>query len=215
MPGQCYVYTQSFSIGWVPMGSPMNTFRSGSSITRMGRFLVAVGGRGRSARPLNSIEVLSTRNPNRWRTLNRLTLPRPTYDNCIVAVNKTAVVMTGGVGQESQVVMLDLKDKRFFSMAPLKQPRRKHGCVKATVNGRNGVIVAGGSSDAVPALSSVEFIDLDNGDRLNLGRMRTGRRFPGVMVMANNLVIAGGERTDSRSGRTVIMDDMETLRKSK
>ena len=76
-------------------------------------------------RPLNSIEVLSTRNPNRWRTLNRLTLPRPTYDNCIVAVNKTAVVMTGGVGQESQVVMLDLKDKRYFSMAPLKQPRRK------------------------------------------------------------------------------------------
>ena len=32
------------------MGSPMNTFRSGSSITRMGRFLVAMGGRGRSAR---------------------------------------------------------------------------------------------------------------------------------------------------------------------
>ena len=50
VPGQCYVYTQTFSIGWVPMGSPMNTFRSGSSITRMGRFLVAMGGRGRSAR---------------------------------------------------------------------------------------------------------------------------------------------------------------------
>ena len=49
------------------------------------------------------------------------------------------------------------------------------------------MIVAGGSSDAVPALSSVEFIDLDNGDRLNLGRMRNGRRFPGVMVMANNI----------------------------
>ena len=35
------------------MGSPMNTFRSGSSITRMGRFLVAMGGRGRSARDAN------------------------------------------------------------------------------------------------------------------------------------------------------------------
>ena len=62
-------------------------------------------------------------------------LTRPTYDNCIVAVNKTAVVMTGGVGQESQVVMLDLKDKRYFAMAPLKQPRRKvskqHGCQMA------------------------------------------------------------------------------------
>ena len=91
----------------------------------------------------------------------------------------------------------------------------QHGCVKATVNGRNGVIVAGGSSDAVPALSSVEFIDLDNGDRLNLGRMRRGRRYPGVMVMANNLVIAGGEMTDRSTGRTVIMDGMETLRKNK
>ena len=90
-------------------------------------------------RPLSSIEVLSTRNPNRWRTLNRLTLPRPTYDNCIVAVNKTAVVMTGGVGQESQVVMLDLKDKRYFSMAPLKQPRRKVSKARKRENLRLGV----------------------------------------------------------------------------
>ena len=59
------------------------------------------------------------------------------------------------------------------------------------MNGRPGVIVGGGSSDAVPALSSVEFFDQRSGRWLNMGRMRQGRRYPGMMVMANNLVVAG------------------------
>ncbi len=175
--------------------------------------------------------MLNTRNPTRWRTLNRLTLPRPTYDHCAVALNKTALMVTGGVGQESQAVIVDLKSKRWESMAPMKQPRRQvrissifrlveqfnslfqHACLKATINGRSGVIVAGGSSDAVPALSSVEFLDLRTGRWSSLGRMRTGRRYPGVMVMAKNLLVVGGERDDRVNGRTVIMDSMETLRK--
>ena len=74
------------------------------------------------------------------------------------------------------------------------------------------MIVAGGASDAVPALSSLEFYDLKQGQWLSLGRMREGRRFPGLFVMGGNLIVAGGENTD-RLGRTLILDNMETLRR--
>ena len=63
--------------------------------------------------------------------------------------------------------------------------------MKASVNGRKGVIVAGGSSDAVPALASLEFFDLAQNKWLSLGRMREGRRFPGLLVMGGNLIVAG------------------------
>ena len=86
----------------------------------------------------------------------------------------------------------------------------QHSCVKARVNGREGVIVAGGSSDADPALTSVEFFDLKTNRWRSLGRTREGRRFPGLMVMGKHLLIAGGETTD-QIDRTVILDSMETL----
>ena len=59
------------------------------------------------------------------------------------------------------------------------------------MNGRDGVIVAGGESDASPALASLEFFDTAQGKWLNLGRMRQGRRFPGVMALRGNLIVAG------------------------
>lgn len=54
-----------------------------------------------------------------------MTLPRPTYDHCVVALNKTAILMTGGIGQESQAILMDLKAKKWYTMSPMKQPRRQ------------------------------------------------------------------------------------------
>eukprot|EP00095_Tigriopus_kingsejongensis_P003452 maker-scaffold13_size735724-snap-gene-1.13 protein:Tk03452 transcript:maker-scaffold13_size735724-snap-gene-1.13-mRNA-1 annotation:"kelch-like protein 2" len=206
--GGCMKFSQGQK-AWQPVGSPMNTYRGGGSISRMGRFIVATGG---YPQMLNSIEVLNTRNPKRWRVLSKLTLPNPTFDHCTVAINKTAMLVTGGVGQESQTILLDLKAKKSEALQPMKQPRRKHSCIKAKVNGRDGVIVAGGQSDAVPDLASLEFFDLNEGNWLNLGRMRQGRRHPGIMTLGGNLIIAGGEATDL-NGRNVILDSLETLRK--
>jgi len=81
----------------------------------------------------------------------------------------------------------------------------QHTCLRARINGREGVISAGGSSDASPALSSVEFYDVRKGKWLSLGRMRQGRRFPGLTVIRGNLILSGGEATDA-FGRTVILD---------
>ena len=102
----------------------MNSYRGGASITRMGRFIVVSGG-NRFPAPLSSIEVLNTRKPEKWRTLSKLTLPNPTYDHCSVAINKTSMFVTGGFGQESQAIMLDLLNKNYKAEPSMRQPRRK------------------------------------------------------------------------------------------
>jgi hypothetical protein len=79
----------------------------------------------------------------------------------------------------------------------------KHSCTKAKVNGRDGVIVAGGASDAIPALASLEFYDLEKATWLSLGRMREGRRYPGIFVLAGNLVVAG-ESLQRPERRTIL-----------
>ena len=56
----------------------------------------------------------------------------------------------------------------------------QHSCVKARVNGKEGIIVAGGASDADPAVNLVEFFDLEQSSWVSLGRLREGRRFPGI-----------------------------------
>ncbi len=122
-PGQCYYYDKD-NKAWAPFSGPMNSYRGGASLTRMGRFIVVSGG-NRFPAPLSSIEVLNTRKPEKWRTLSKLTLPNPTYDHCTVAVNKTTMFVTGGFGQESQAIMMDLLSKNYKAEEPMRQPRRK------------------------------------------------------------------------------------------
>ena len=74
---------------------------------------------------LNTIEVLSTRKPGKWRSLTKFRLPNSTYDHCTVSVNKTSLMIIGGYGQESQAAIVDLKYKTYRQMDTLKQPRRQ------------------------------------------------------------------------------------------
>ena len=68
----------------------------------------------------------------------------------------------------------------------------QHSCVKARVNGRDGVIVAGGASDADPNLNMVEFFDLRSHKWMSLGRTRQGRRFPGKYLRDSNIYHPNG-----------------------
>ena len=52
-------------------------------------------------------------------------MPNPTYDHCSVAINKTSMFVTGGFGQESQAIMMDLLGKSYQAEEPMRQPRRK------------------------------------------------------------------------------------------
>ena len=74
---------------------------------------------------LNTIEVLSTRKPGKWRALTRFQLPNATYEHCTVAINRTSLMIIGGYGQESNAAIVDLKFKTHTLLEPLKQPRRK------------------------------------------------------------------------------------------
>jgi len=190
----------------------MNAYRAGGSITRLGKFIVASGGR-RFPRSLNSIEVMSTRRPGKWKVLRRFSLPEATHDHCTVSLNKTAVFMAGGANQESQAWIMDFKAKSKLKVQPMKEPRSQHSCMKVRINGRDGVIAGGGKSadqSSDQALSSLEFFDLGTGRWFSLGRMRQPRKFPSLSLMSGKLVVAGGETRDRR-GQTVILDGMEVL----
>lgn len=63
--------------------------------------------------------------------------------------------------------------------------------MKTTINGRPGVVVAGGEHNFKPNLRSLEFFDLSEGKWNNLGTMRQGRKFPGLTAIDQQLVVAG------------------------
>jgi hypothetical protein len=100
-------------------------------------------------------------------------------------------MIIGGFGQESEAAIVDLKYKTYQHVEPLKQPRRQHSCTKVRFNGRNGVVVAGGASDASSALSSLEFFDLNTKQWYSLGRMNQGRRYPAITLMNGKLMLPG------------------------
>jgi len=206
--GSCVTYNAGAG-EWQKAGGEMNSYRAGGSMTKLGNFMVATGGR-QFPSSLRTIEVMSTRRPGKWRVLSKFQLPGGTHDHCTVAVNRTAMFMAGGVGQESQAYIIDLKAKTRQPLQAMKQPRSQHSCIRVRINGRDGIIAGGGQSDAVAALNSLEFYDLARGQWYSLGRMRQGRRFPSLSLMSGKLVASGGETTDNR-GQTVIMDDMEML----
>lgn len=231
LPGQCFTYKVSQNV-WLPLGTPMHSHRLGAAVTHMGRFIVALGGR-KYPTPLSSIEVLNTRKPKAWKTLSKLALPHPTYDHCAVAINDTAIFVTGGHGHESQAVIMDFYSKKFAFEEPMHYPRRQvslsttllilnvyqsesnhislqHSCIRAEIKGNPGIIVAGGTSDLIASIRPVEFFDLAEMKWKSLGRAREGRRFPGLTVMGKHLTLSGGETIDQK-GQKVILDSMETL----
>ena len=65
-----------------------------------------------------------------------------------VAVNRTAMFVAGGAGQDSEAYIIDLKSKKRQRLQAMKQPRNQHSCKRVIINGRDGVIAAGGQSDA-------------------------------------------------------------------
>merc|ERR1712106_930136 len=89
----------------------------------------------------------------------------------------------------------------------LTMGRRKHACVKASINGRPGLIVSGGMGKGNKNMTSVEFFDSTTGEWLTLPPLRKGRRGHVMTVTKGKLMVAGGEGI-SRQGKEYL-DDME------
>ena len=102
----------------------------------------------------------------------------------------------------NQVQVLDTSTGRWRIGPKLETRRRNHGCTLTEVNGRAGIIVAGGDNprdgglssveylDLGPDLSGIQFRDLQWRNLPNMSRGRTGRL---VLYADKNSVYAVGE----------------------
>ena len=98
---------------------------------------------------------------------------------------------------------------RWYSLNRLTEGRSKHACVKASINGRPGLVVSGGRGRANSNLTSVEFFDAQTGAWLSLPPLRRGRRGHAMTVTRGRLVVAGGE--GGRGKNKEFLDTMEVF----
>ena len=70
--GSCVTYNAGAG-EWQKAGGEMNSYRAGGSMTKLGNFMVATGGR-QFPSSLRTIEVMSTRRPGKWRVLSKFQL---------------------------------------------------------------------------------------------------------------------------------------------
>jgi len=177
-PGSCYDYSLTANT-WKDTGARLTSFRQGATITKLGRYLLATGGY-RQKRSLNTVEVFDPKKPKAgWKKLSKLRMPTSVAEHCAVTLpgrNGKEVIITGGKGREKRVMKLDVKTQKWFSLNRLTVGRRKHACIKASINGRPGLVVSGGSSRAGTNITSVEFYDarLESGSPYPVSREEGG-----------------------------------------
>ena len=90
------------SNSWRGSGGSLASYRRGSSLARLGPFLLSLGGH-RKSRSYRSVEVLDSRRPERgWRKSASLALPVGVSEHCsvVLAGNQgREVIVTGGRGR--------------------------------------------------------------------------------------------------------------------
>lgn len=172
---------------------------SGSSIAKVGKLLMASGGR-RQGRAVRSVEAMLPGKGDRWKRVARM--PVPMSEHCSVGLDKEMMVI-GGEGREDRVLKLRLKDRKWFTLHRLNEGRRQHACIKVRVNGRPGVIVSGGFDANSTILSSVELWDAGTGRWLMMPKLRRGRSGHKMVVAKGKLMVVGGTTLNSQTTKSV------------
>jgi len=210
-PGSCYDYNL-YNKDWKETGAKLTSYRKGGTITKLGRYLMATGGK-RGKRSLRSIELFDPKKPQKgWRKMSRLTMPTSVAQHCTVTLkgrNGKEVIITGGKGRENKALKLDVTTNKWYSLNRLSQGRRKHACVKATLNGRTGVVVSGGIGRDGRNMTSVEFYDTAAGAWYTLPNLRKARLDHAMVVNKGKLMVAGGVGA-GRKGKEYL-DDIEVF----
>ena len=225
----CIATSSDRSGRWQQVGSmPHNTSNAGHAVANNGKLYVAGG----YTQPLcgyrPEVQVYSPRSG--WSAPSSLDPPnRVGAYSCAVAAGKYVFFIGGWyppsvytsacredryegaeltrVNREfeyyhNQVQVLDTSTGRWRIGPKLETRRRNHGCTLTEVNGRAGIIVAGGDNprdgglssveylDLGPDLSGIQFRDLQWRNLPNMSRGRTGRL---VLYADKNSVYAVGE----------------------
>jgi hypothetical protein len=176
----------------------------------VGKLLVATGGRreGRAVRSLEGM-VMGQEDGQGWRRLGQM--PAAVAEHCTVGLGGGELLLTGGRGREDRVLKHRLRDNKWFTLHRLNEGRRRHACLKVTLNGRRGVVVSGGLGRAAnSSLASVEFWEAGTGRWLQLPGLRRGRSGHAMAVARGRLVVVGGEAAGP-GGSTRHLGDTEVF----
>lgn len=215
-PGSCYNLNLFGPISWQPSGGALTSYRRSSTISRVGRFLLAMGGyRPKTKRRLRSVEVFDSKSPEKgWRRSGQLQMPVGVSEHCSVAMagpTGKEVIVTGGKGRGDRVIKLSIKTGKWYSLTRLEHPRKQHACTKVTLNGRKGLVVSGGMSVNSFNLTTVEFYDVSSGQWVRLPDLQRGRRNHAMVVEDGRLMVTGGMRGKSKKDKGNYLKDSEVF----
>ena len=115
-PGSCYEYNlYSNSNAWKETGAKLTTYRKGGTMTKLGRYLMAMGGNS-GKRSLRTIELFDPKKPEKgWRKAEKLTMPASVSEHCTVTLkgrNGKEVIVIGGKGRENRALKLDVNSNK-------------------------------------------------------------------------------------------------------
>merc|ERR550532_2281782 len=218
-PGSCYNLSLQSSSVWQPSGGSLATYRKHSTINRVGRYLLAVGGYSpKTKRRMRSIEILDSGKPEGgWKETQQFSLPTGVSEHCSVILpgtNGRELYITGGRGRGDRVLKMSLSTGRWYSLNRMIFPRRLHACTKVTLNGRPGLAVSGGLSRGQnSSLTSVEFYDVTSGHWISLPDLTGGRHSHDMMVEEGRLRVLAGTSlvVEGPQAGQKYLRDMETF----
>ena len=149
---ECYSFING---AWKPIGS-LTQWRSDFSITKSpfkNTSLIATGG--------DSAEILSANGV--WTKMN-LTLPERVTGHCMVQINDSSVMLSGG-GPSRSTYILNSETNKWTVGPQMIFARCFHSCEKipsGKQSSKYDIVAAGGFSTNVGLTASVEFLDLES-----------------------------------------------------
>ena len=132
-------------------------WRAASIVTNTGLWILGGYGNGY----LKSTELVSATGVE-----DKNPLPIALRDACIVKINATTGIFTGGWNNEAlkSTYYLDLTNFNIKPGPDMISERYWHGCSSFTFNGHDIAIVSGGKADANSYLDSTEYLDTSKED---------------------------------------------------
>jgi len=154
---------------WKPDDCTLSTERTNAAMfTTMDGKAVVSGGYSSRAGWLKDVEVLenyeSTSNSNscEWKKVGEIP-GNGVYNHCALQFDEETFVFIGGntwnnEGQYdiADVYKYNIKTGDWTKGKDIPVPRQSHGCIKTTVNGKEGIMVAGGFCNGNPSYASCQ-----------------------------------------------------------
>jgi hypothetical protein len=160
---------------WEDLAAPLHENRDGLNIENIGGRILAYGGEFRGG-PVTVIEEwdgskwVNTDFPLAGGTNNFASTVIPVYAHCSLQYDEDHIVLLGGNTWSQQNGQYDIPDVQIYNMETgewkkgrdMPMARQRAGCIKAEINGRSGILVAGGFCHGNPDFDECDLLRLDS-----------------------------------------------------